>query len=504
MATSWLFFLDGQSNGGGDGPVAGASAETLALLEPVGPKYWSVLDGDTAWGPVLISAKQADHIGPEHTLARDIYDNLPAGDSIYLFDACDLGSSMNGKHEPTNANQGTWDSISAALQDAIDLIPGKVSFGGMVWVQGEGDAGTEAFANAYEAALESFYKFYLGNLSLDIVNAPFVCYRLPTWQSYTYLSTVRAAQDALGAAHNNVTVIDTDSTTDNGDGTHLDADSQAAMGSAYAVPIIAYISAADTSGEPAKDSPVIRSAPVAYTASASWKPGFTGFSSPQSTDEWLMQDQTGGSYANEVGSETLDNENGAVDQTATDIDDGAGTGNRLYWVADENTKRLVSSGNTAGDSDGDSFSFRLVFQGTDLWIANDYPISKTLDGSKGWWLVPGGGNLRFDVNDGSLSVRASMPGIDATGYNDGNPHYISGHYNATTGEVKMKSDLFDEVRDPTPTVLASVAVAAPLKVNGYWVSSRGTEGIGVHSFGVCVGDDSSVHYGEDFWDHDNL
>lgn len=256
MATSWLVVLDGQSNAWGDGPVAGASAETLALLEPTGPNYWYT--GEASWGSVLIAKKQAAHIGPEHTLARDIYDNLPDGDSLYLYDNSNNGSSMNARWDVTHAHQSIWNTTTVNSQNALDLIPGKVAFGGFVFAQGEGDAGTEAYANEYAAALERCRRNWMRRFSLDMSNAPLVIYRLPSWQTMTYLSTVRAAQDALDAAHSNVTTISSDSTTDNGDGLHLDADSQAAMGSLYAVPIIDYITAADTSGGAAKGSPVIR------------------------------------------------------------------------------------------------------------------------------------------------------------------------------------------------------------------------------------------------------
>src|SRR5690606_4750142 len=97
------------------------------------------------------------------------------------------------------------------------------------------------------------------------------------------------------------------------------------------------------------------------TPTTSWKSGRTGFSSAYATDEWLLQ-ETSGTYANNVGSETLSNDSGIQGQTAVGIYDGTSYTARKAWEATSALSGLDGSGSSALDSDNEDLCCRIVFR----------------------------------------------------------------------------------------------------------------------------------------------
>jgi len=219
------------------------------------------------------------------------------------------------------------------------------------------------------------------------------------------------------------------------------------------------------------------------------------FSSTFATDEWLLQESSG-SYANSgSGSETLSNTGGLMGQEAVGLFDGTDYVSRNAFEATDGSSKAVASGNTAGDAGTSDFAFRVIFRTPSAWAANDYLISKT-DGSVGWWVYFVSNQLNFGVRDGTTLNFAAKTSFDTSGYDDGAWHYAAGWYDASTGETFLKSDLFTEVIDPTPTALSTLAVAAPLRVNGYSSSTRGTQKSQYASASVCVGANAQAMYDE--------
>jgi PKD repeat protein len=104
----------------------------------------------------------------------------------------------------------------------------------VVWNQGETDAGTLAFANAYEANLTALIAAVRSNLR----DVPFVFGQLNSaYVLGSFTSTVRAAQAAVDAAVSRTTMVNQDSQSIAGDGQHYTADGFVALGKLYAAAV---------------------------------------------------------------------------------------------------------------------------------------------------------------------------------------------------------------------------------------------------------------------------
>lgn len=231
---------------------------------------------------------------------------------------------------------------------------------------------------------------------------------------------------------------------------------------------------------------------------ASWTAGRTGFSSAFATDEWLMQDAAS-PMANNVGSETLANSGGLVNQSAPDIYDGTGYGNRKAWEAIATGDDLAASGTTAGDSNNEDFCFRIVFRFKSTPPSNAYLIGKRDSAASytGWSLRATATALEMALDEGTLEV---TKGVNATATHDGAWHYASGWYDYSANMIYLKTDVTAEVSASTATITASLTNGSPLKVNGI-SALAGAGNIQVGYAGVCVGANSQAMYDEVFWQH---
>lgn len=109
----------------------------------------------------------------------------------------------------------------------------KIDISGVVWMQGESDAMTQALADSYQKNLS----LLIAKLRADLKNPtlPFVCGRISSSlpkRQFPYIQTIRAAQDA--AKLNRTTVVDTDDLPTYDDDVHFTAQGQLLLGHRFA------------------------------------------------------------------------------------------------------------------------------------------------------------------------------------------------------------------------------------------------------------------------------
>jgi hypothetical protein len=100
------------------------------------------------------------------------------------------------------------------------------------WMQGESDAEYESTADAYEANLISLIAAV--RASFNNPNLPFIYGRIGDQSGLPYLSTVRAAQDAVAQLIPNVYEVDTDGLPLRPDNLHYTSDGEIELGNLFA------------------------------------------------------------------------------------------------------------------------------------------------------------------------------------------------------------------------------------------------------------------------------
>lgn len=124
------------------------------------------------------------------------------------------------------AGMETWEAVIA--MQAAGLRPDFLAF---QWFQGEQDATTQAWADAYQTNLTAFLDAIRSTLGAS--SLPVHLMRIANEGTETYNPTVRAAQSAVAGAVSGVTLIDTDS-YGMADTVHLNASGQIALGTTLA------------------------------------------------------------------------------------------------------------------------------------------------------------------------------------------------------------------------------------------------------------------------------
>lgn len=234
----------------------------------------------------------------------------------------------------------------------------------------------------------------------------------------------------------------------------------------------------------------------------SWTTGRTGFSSAFATDEWLMQSHTGGSYANNVGIATLDDDGGGglTDQTCTLIYDGAGYGTRTAWEATDTLHQLECSDTAVGEMEGANLCVRIVFRHTSV-LSSDYLISKQNGfGTAGWALYTTSlGRLVLYISDGTTHYTSTLT---PQGLNDGALHYLTLFYDDSANTISVTVDGTEVLSSASITATGSHTQARPLTVNGNTVGSvSGLPTLQVAYVGICEGAGAISMYNETFWQH---
>jgi len=239
-----------------------------------------------------------------------------------------------------------------------------------------------------------------------------------------------------------------------------------------------------------------------YTTPATVGIGGNGtFASANATDEWILASPTANSYANNVGSETLDSSGGGLeDQTAVGLFDGTDYVSKLAWESDDtaaNTCRMLSSGATAGDSDSQDFSFRIIFRGkSGLWSTSDYMLTKWAS-PRGWYLYATGGRVKFLLNDGTNSASVSAATTFDNTCMDGAWQEIKGMFDFSTGLLSLTTRDSETTIDASAVNL-SMSNAGALQINGVngGASTNGLSGLQITYAGVSVGANAQAFYDE--------
>ena len=223
------------------------------------------------------------------------------------------------------------------------------------------------------------------------------------------------------------------------------------------------------------------------------------FTSQYATDEWTLQEPSG-SYANNVGSETLSNSGGLQGQTAVGIRTASSFTARKAWEVLNTTDVLTASGTAAGDSDSDDLAVRVSVRckstpSTDIQIIGNY-VSGSGAGNGGWMLYASASALYLWLYDGT-TVK-SVP-ITPTIYS-GDTHMISAWYDQSAQMAYIKID--DGAPQSVSTAgLGSVTNSRALTVGKGWKNAL--SGMQMVSASVCVGVNSEAMYdaAEADWQH---
>lgn len=217
-----------QSSCGNDYPAACAVEKGWQRLECQAPV------GSKVFGPAISLGFDLDaQIGIGTTEDANVWIIVCATGSRDLYDDWDAAGSTSDYE--LYARMIAYYNARVAEIEANPGTPGEVIYGGMLWAQGESDAGVEAESLNYEDNLNAF----IAQLNTDLGVAPFVISKLNTTMTPTWVGNVRTAQDAVAAADANVYANDTEALTIKGSN-HYDEDSYVTIGSDAAVDFIAH------------------------------------------------------------------------------------------------------------------------------------------------------------------------------------------------------------------------------------------------------------------------
>jgi iduronate 2-sulfatase len=252
-ATINVFLLGGQSNMDGRALVTELPSD---LLNQTDVLFYSNNTGGqiTTLKPLTSGATQ---FGPEIAFGRSMADYYAGtGEQVALIKYAAGGTNLqvNWKADGTSSSAGDG-SYYQAFQNTVasglaKLVAGgdTVVIRGMIWMQGESDAGdsvnggsTENYSLLYEQNLTDFINDV--RLTLGLEELPFVIGKLGTVQVGTgnvlYRDNVRAAQEAVAVADPFTGIVYTDTfAIKTGDNQHFGSDGindgQLQLGAAFA------------------------------------------------------------------------------------------------------------------------------------------------------------------------------------------------------------------------------------------------------------------------------
>lgn len=217
------------------------------------------------------------------------------------------------------------------------------------------------------------------------------------------------------------------------------------------------------------------------------------FSSEFATDQWDMQDAVTMANSGTVGTETLANSGGLMQQQAIGLRTATSYTARKAWESTATTDDLTASGTTAGDSDNEDFCWRLVYRYRGAQVGSEHVLSKRDSAAlfKGWGVhVTSSSIIKFTVDGGAAEV---VLDTGASVIDDGGYHWVTGWYDESADLMFVKTDTAAETSADSSTVTDSLANAAPLNFNGL-AGLGGSAGIQIIAGGVCVGTNSEAMY----------
>jgi lysophospholipase L1-like esterase len=220
-ATLWI--LAGQSNARGNAFIRGDLAAGYEIPRGDVVEY-HYLDDDGSPGapyrPSLVEPLDGPgdsatrNIGVEPTMAIDL---VTGGTRTVIVKAVRGSSALATVWDTART---TTPAMYAPMIDSTRRALGQTgaTLAGMIWIQGEADATTEAYADAYAANLATFIAQTRADLNAPALDV-LIC-RLRDGSTLTYKATVIAAQNAVIAADSNVHLVDCDAIDIQGDNVH--------------------------------------------------------------------------------------------------------------------------------------------------------------------------------------------------------------------------------------------------------------------------------------------
>lgn len=196
-------------------------------------------------GPQKAITTNGSYWGPEVGCVDYLMNNDSTADWLCVH--CAEGSTnlaVDWDPDSPGTNYGYFETIMGELDSQLGA--GNYSIEFVFWVQGESDAGTEAYANAYETNLGNLID-KMASDGYTSTATPWIISPLnPEWSGIrTYHSTVLAAQQAVAAARSNVHLISVTDLTEaggyliTGDTIHYTASGSIAIGQRAAAAFLA-------------------------------------------------------------------------------------------------------------------------------------------------------------------------------------------------------------------------------------------------------------------------
>ncbi|WP_434036688.1 sialate O-acetylesterase [Formosa sp. 4Alg 33] len=227
-----VFILGGQSNM--DGTGKGEELPEEYLVAPKNSMIWD--NKEKKWVTLRtdsFSKRRKYKFGPEVAFTHLLAEKFP-NYTIAIIKTSGGGTKL-WKHwlPEQNMYKAFLRNINNGLADLDKQnIPYEVC--GMLWMQGESDAETLEWANAYEDNLKVLYKDV--RLQMDKPELPIVMGRISigllreTPWVFDYTEVVQAAQDRVAKADKHVRIINTDKLETLKDNTHFNSESNIWLG----------------------------------------------------------------------------------------------------------------------------------------------------------------------------------------------------------------------------------------------------------------------------------
>jgi hypothetical protein len=245
-AKAKVLILSGQSNMSGGGPVA---KEGFQFEPAVGDKVriwgasgeWNKRKEEVKWVSLnelqAIKAEARMHmIGPEFGFAKAMTELYPA-EEIHLIKVSRGGTAIDLWLPDAKGKDNELTKLLENMKAARGKIEGDYEIVGMLWMQGESDAKTQAEAEAYQKKLEQFIAlmrketgkpelpFVIGRLSTRVLESP--KFKMP------FVKIIQSAQEAVAKNDKNAYVINTDDLSQRDDLVHFDQEGQMGLGKRF-------------------------------------------------------------------------------------------------------------------------------------------------------------------------------------------------------------------------------------------------------------------------------
>lgn len=227
-----VFILGGQSNMDGTGkgeelPEEYVVAPKNSMIWDNKKKKWVKLRTDS------FSERRKFKFGPEVAFTHLLAKKYPKH-TIAIVKTSGGGTKLWKHWLP---EQGMYKAFLRNMNNALDELKSKgtpYEICGMLWMQGESDAETLEWANAYEENLKVLYNdvreqtekpnlpIVMGRISIGLL-------RETPWV-FDFTEVVQAAQDRVAKADKNVRIINTDKLETLKDNTHFNSESNIWLG----------------------------------------------------------------------------------------------------------------------------------------------------------------------------------------------------------------------------------------------------------------------------------